>query len=132
MDLKKLIPENDTVTITLKHPGTGAVLQNEDGSDMTISFYLPHAKEAKKAQHEITNRRLKKMSSGKKFELTAEELEDLSVESLAKTTVDWNLTYDGDKPKYTVAKAKEIYSEIFWIRGQVEEAIAESMDFTKL
>ena len=29
MDLKNLIPENDTVTVTLKHPGNGATLQNE-------------------------------------------------------------------------------------------------------
>ena len=94
MDLKKLIPENDTVTITLKHPGTGAVLQNEDGSDMTISFYLPHAKEAKKAQHAITNRRLKKMSSGKKFELTAEELEDLSVKGFPKSRLNSAKTKD--------------------------------------
>jgi len=132
MDLKNLIPENETVTVTLKHPGNGATLQNEDKTDMTISFWLPHTKEAKKVQHEITNRRLKKMSSGKKFEMTAEELEDLNVESLAKTAAQWNITYGGGQPKLTVTKAKELFSEVFWIRNQVEEAVAEAMDFTKL
>lgn len=132
MDLKNLIPENETVTVILKHPGNGATLQNEDKTDMTISFWLPHTKEAKKVQHEITNRRLKRMSSGKKFEMTAEELEDLNVESLAKTAAQWNITYGGEQPKLTVTKAKELFSEVFWIRNQVEEAVSEAMDFTKL
>lgn len=133
MDLKNLIPENDTVTVTLKHPGNGATLQNEDKTDMTITLYLPHSKDYKKQQHEMTNRRLKKMASGgkKDFNLTAEDLEDLTLEGLAKTTKEWNITYGGEKPKLTLAKAKEVYSEIFWIRGQVEEAISEAMDFTK-
>jgi hypothetical protein len=29
-------------------------------------------------------------------------------------------------------KAKEVYEEIFWMKGQIEEAIGESLDFTKL
>jgi hypothetical protein len=132
MDLKNLIPENETVTVTLKHPGNDATLQNEDKTDMTISFWLPHTKEAKKVQHEITNRRLKLMSRTKKMDLTAEDLEDISVESLAKTVSQWNITYGGEQPKLTVIKAKELFSEVFWIRNQVEEAVAEAMDFTKL
>jgi hypothetical protein len=28
-------------------------------------------------------------------------------------------------------KAKEVYAEVFWIKDQIEEAVADSLDFTK-
>lgn len=132
MDLKDLTPKEDTVEVTLKHPGNGEVLNNEDGTPMTISFYLPHTKEAKKVQHELTNKRLKAMSQKKQMDVTAEDLEEISLDSLVKTTHDWNITYGGEKPKFSVKKAREVYEEVFWIRSQVEGAIADAMDFTKL
>ncbi len=42
-----------------------------------------------------------------------------------------DITYNSEKPKLTVAKAKEVYSDIFWLRDQIEEALTESLDFTK-
>lgn len=132
MDLKNFVPKEDTIEITLKHPGNGEVLNNDDGTPMTITFYLPHTKEAKKVQHELTNKRLKAMAQSKKVDLTAEDLEEISLDSLVKTTADWNITFGGEKPKFSVKKAREVYSEVFWIRNQVEGAIADAMDFTKL
>jgi len=54
------------------------------------------------------------------------------LELLAKTTKEWNLTFDGEQPKFTVAKAKAIYSEVFWLREQIEEALNTSLDFMKV
>ena len=51
--------------------------------------------------------------------------------SVCKITASWNITYGGENPKLSVAKAREIYDEVFWIKAQVEEALAESLDFTK-
>ena len=50
---------------------------------------------------------------------------------LSKITVEWNITYGGEKPKLTVTKAKELYDEVFWIKDQIEGALADSLDFTK-
>jgi hypothetical protein len=47
-----------------------------------------------------------------------------------KSTSSWNITYGGKKPKFSVAVAKEVYQEVFWIRDQIEEAVANSLDFT--
>lgn len=130
MDLANFKPTSDTVDVILKHPSTFEELTNEDGSPMVITVYAPHSKEYKSLVHEQTNRRLKQAQSKKKMEITAEDLEASGLEMLAKSTVSWAITYDGKKPKFSVALAKEIYQEVFWIRDQIEEAVANSLDFT--
>lgn len=131
MDLKDLTPKSDEIVIEIKHPATNAVLQNDDNSPMTITVFAPHSKEYKKVLHEQTNKRLKQMQSKKQQDITAEDLEEASLEALAKTTKDWNITYGGEQPKLTVAKAKQVYDEVFWIKAQIEAAVADSLDFMK-
>ena len=131
MDLKDLTPSSDTVEVTIVHPTSYEPLTNEDGSSMVITMYAPHSKEYKAAMHEQTNRRLKQAQSKKKMEITAEDLEAATIELLAKTTKDWKITFGGVKPKFNVDKAKEIYEEVFWIKDQIEEALGNSLDFTK-
>ena len=54
-----------------------------------------------------------------------------TINLLVKVTKEWDITYGGEKPKLTSAKAKEVYTEVFWLRNQIEEALSESLDFTK-
>lgn len=131
MDLKDLTPKSDEIVIEIKHPATNAVLQNDDNTPMTITVFAPHSKEYKKVLHEQTNKRLKQMQSKKQQDITAEDLEEASLEALAKTTKDWNITYGGEQPKLTVDKAKQVYDEVFWIKAQIEAAVADSLDFMK-
>lgn len=131
MDLMNLKPTSDTVEVTLVHPNTGDTLKNDDKSDMTITIHASHSKEYKAAMHEQTNKRLKVMQSGKKQEITAQDMEEAGLTLLSKITASWNITYGGEKPKLTVAKAKDLYNEVFWIKDQIEEALADSLDFTK-
>jgi len=131
MDLKDLTPSSDTVDVTIVHPTTFDTLNNDDDTPMVITVYAPHSKEYKAAVHEQTNKRLKQAQSKKKVDITAEDLEEATLELLAKTTKGWKITYGGSKPKFSTLKAKEIYTEVFWIRDQIEEAIANSLNFTK-
>lgn len=131
MDLKNLTPTSDTVDVTIVHPTSFDVLNNDDDTPMVITVYAPHSKVYKAAMHEQTNKRLKQAQNKKKVEITAEDLEDATLDLLAKTTKGWKITYGGSKPKFSIAKAKEIYAEVFWIRDQIEEAVANSLDFTK-
>lgn len=131
MDLLDLTPKTDEIVVAIKHPIKGEVLKNDDGSDMTITLYAPYSKEYKKVLHEMTNKRLKKMQSKGKNEITAEEIEEATLETLAKTTKEWNITFGGEVPKLSVAKAKEIYDTVFWIKAQIEEATEASLDFMK-
>ena len=131
MDLKDLTPKSDDIVVEIKHPANGETLNNDDKSPMTITVFAPHSKEYKKVLYEQTNKRLKQMQSKNTQDITAEDLEEASLEALAKTTKEWNITYGGEQPKLTVAKAKQIYDEVFWIKAQIEEAAANSLDFMK-
>lgn len=131
MDLKDLTPKSDDIVVTIKHPGTSKPLTNDDGSEMTITVHAPHSKEYKKVIHEVTNKRLKKMQSKSDKTVTAEEIEDAALETLSKTTKEWNITYGGETPKLTVTKAKEVYEDVFWIKAQIEDAVESSLDFMK-
>ena len=131
MDLMDLTPKTDLVVVTIKHPSTDEPLKNEDGSEMTITVYAPYSKEYKAVVHGIANKRLKAAQNKKPTDYTMEELEAATLESLAKTTKEWNITYDGAKPKLTEAKAKEVYDKVFWIKAQIEGAVETSLDFMK-
>jgi hypothetical protein len=131
MDLMDLKPTSDTVDVLLKHPTTFEPLTNEDGSNMVITVYAPHSKDYKSAMHEQTNKRLKQSQAKKKVDFTSEDLEESTLSLLANVTKSWKITYGGVKPQLTVPKAKEVYAEVFWIKDQIEEAVADSLDFTK-
>jgi hypothetical protein len=131
MDLKNLTPTSDTVEVEILHPTTLEPLLNDNSEPMVITMYAPHSKEYKAAVHEQTNKRLKQAQSKKKVDLTAEDIEDATLDLFAKTTKSWNITYDGEEPKFSVSKAKEIYSEVFWIRDQIDEAVSNSLSFKK-
>ena len=131
MDLMDLKPTSDTVDVLLKHPTTFEPLTNEDGSQMVITLSAPHSKDYKSAVHEQTNKRLKQSQAKKKVDFTSEDLEEATLTLLAKVTKSWKITYGGVKPQLTIPKAKEVYAEVFWIKDQIEEAVADSLDFTK-
>jgi hypothetical protein len=131
-DLNDLIPTSDTIEVVLKHPKTGEILTNDDdGSPMTITVYANYTKEYKSVVYKLANERIKQKQEGIE-NLDFEELEKASIELFAGVTKGWNITFNGEKPKFTTKKAKELYEKIFWIKPQVEEALADSEDFTKV
>ena len=125
MDLSKTIPTKDTIVVELEF--NGEVLKNDDDTPMTIEVYLPHSKEYRKARHDQADTLIEKKTE----RLKSAEAEELGVEFLAKTTKAWNITFDGKKPKLTVAKAKEIYSTVLWVGDLILEKVEESKGFTK-
>lgn len=131
MDLKDFAPKSDEVEVVVKHPANGEPLTNKDGSDMVIVLHAPHSKAYKEAMYEQTNKRLKVAQGSNSIDLTAQDLEQASLELLSKVTKSWNITYDDKQPKLTVAKAKAIYDELFWLKPQLEEALNSFEVFTK-
>jgi hypothetical protein len=123
MDLSKLIPKDDTLTITIKHPVTEEPLLKDDGKEMTLTVYLPHSPQYKSVVHEQTQKRLHKMAKGKKGStFTADDLEQMSSDLLIKTTKDWNIQVDGKSPKFSEATARDLYDKLPWLRDQVADA----------
>jgi len=129
MDLKDLTPKSDTIEVEIKHPITGEALKNDDDTPMTITLHAMHSKEYKSVMHEQTNRRIKSANSTGRVDITSEELEENTLEVLSKATKSWNLTFGGEKPELTVDAAKKLYTEVFWIKDQLDEGISNSMGF---
>lgn len=132
MDLKDFAPKSDEVEVVVKHPKNGEPLTNKDGSNMVIVLHAPHSKAYKEAMYEQTNKRLKVAQSSGDMNLTAQDLEEASLELLSKATKSWKITYDDKQPKLTAAKAKAIYEELFWLKPQLEEALNNSQAFTNV
>ena len=132
MDLLSLIPTDDTIVVELKHPVTEDLLLKDDGKAMTITVYAPHSSTYKAAIHEQTNKRIQKASKGKKISFTAEELENTSLELLAKTTKDWSIQLNGKSPKYSVGEAMDLYTKLPWLKQQVMDAQEDFSAFLKV
>ena len=66
-----------------------------------------------------------------KTDITAQDMEKATLDMLSKITSEWNITYNKEQPKLSFAKARDLYDEVFWIKDQIEEALADSLDFTK-
>ena len=132
MDLKDLTPKSNIVTVAITHPSSGEVLLNLDDTPMSVTIYAPHSKEYRAYSHTQTNARLKKAQETKVMDITSEELEQSTLDMLCNITKEWNLTYDNEMPELTPEKAKEVYTDIFWLKDLVEVGVGEAMDFTKL
>lgn len=132
MDLSNLIPTDDTIVVTVKHPLTEEPLLKDDGKEMTITVYAPHSSQYKSAVHEQTNKRIQKAAKGKKITFTAEEIENATLELLAKTTKDWNIQLNGKSPKFSVVEAMDLYGKLPWLKSQVLEAQEDYSAFLKV
>lgn len=133
MDLKNFIPAKDDIVVELGFKNSEGEwikkLQNSDGSTMTITVMSPFSKESRKVIHEINDKRIKIAAKKKEKNLSAEEIEDIVIETLVATTRDWNITWDGEKPKFDKELAKQIYAEAFWIRNLIEDEKGKTLDF---
>ena len=130
MDLKDLAPKADTLEVILKHPLTGEALMN-DGRDeeMTVTIWLPHTKEYKKALYELTDSNLKLAEQDPEKVRKASYLANASLELVSKVTKEWDITLDGGCPKFALAKVKEVYENYPWIKKQVEKAVEDHQNF---
>lgn len=131
-DLFHLIPTDDTIVVEIKHPVTEEVITKDDGKPMTVTVYAPHSSVYKNAIHEQTNKRIQKAAKGKKVPFTAEELENTTLELLAKTTKDWSIQLNGKSPKYSVGEALDLYAKLPWLKQQIMDAQEDYSAFLKV
>ena len=131
MDLKDLTPNLDDLVVSVVHPVTDEPLTNDDGTVMTITVLSPYSKAYKKLQHEQISKRLKKAQKSKSEDIDYSDIEEATLEVLSKATKSWNITFGGEKPVLTAAKAKTMYEEVFWLKNLLEEEVTDSMAFMK-
>ena len=133
-DLNDLKPKADTIDVVLRHPATEETLTYTKGKDkveMTIQVYNPYSAPYKAALHTQTNKRLSKSAKARKTTYTAEELDSSALDLLVSITAGWDIFIGGENPKFSNAKAKEVYDTFPWIRDQIEEALNDTAAFMK-
>ena len=130
MDLMNIGKTKETTDVTLYNPINSEILLNEDGSEMTITVHGPYSKKYKSIAHAQQNRRLQKAQrTGGKLNLSAEEIEAAALDLLIKCVDGWNITLGGEQPDCTEAKVREVFTELPWVREQVDSALGDAQAF---
>lgn len=130
MDLMNIGKTKETTDVTLYNPVNSEVLTNEDGSEMTITVHGPYSKKYKAIAHAQQNRRLQKAQrTGGKLNLSAEEIEASALDLLIKCVDGWSITLGGEQPDCTEAKVREVFTDLPWVREQVDAALGDAQAF---
>jgi hypothetical protein len=110
----------------LEHPTTGEPLKTEDGKNITIRLLGNDSREFRAGLSEIAEKNV-----GKKRTSFA-SAEANGIELLARVTVGWqNVTYKGEALKCTPENVRTLYTEISWIKEQVDAFVADRSNFLK-
>lgn len=124
MDILAIQP--DTITVEIKHPGTSAPI------GLTLQCVSLEADQVKAVERAIKNRALR----GGRNTVTAEKIEDNTVEILSAAVVGWEWADDltlGDLKNPPLNKANVAkLMQVGWIAKQVDTALGdEAAFFTK-
>ena len=132
MDLSSLDTRktaDDGAEMQLRHPGTDAVLTQDDGKAITITLAGSDSDRYQRAQRAQANRRL---NAGVRRKLTIEELESDTVELLVACTIKWDgIKVGGKVLDCTTDNARKLYRDYQWIREQANAFIGERANFLK-
>lgn len=130
MSLREIAKVTDTTEVTLRHPTTDAILTNADGSPMVVVIHGPYSKRYKNTAHEQTNRRLNKMNrTGGKMTMTAEEIEESTLDLMVACVESWNITVDTKPEPFSTAAVRKVFEEFPWLREQVESVMGDTRAF---
>jgi len=125
MDLNELNLErsaNDGAELTLEHPVTGAPI------DIKIKVSGIDSSAYRNKQREIQNRRLAKLSRGKKPDFSNSDAE--ACELLSACTLGWDgVIENGEAIEFSEKAAFELYENHLWIREQVDSFIGDRANF---
>lgn len=130
MGLNDIGKVKETTDVELVHPVTGEALLNADGSPMTITVHGPYSKRYKQISHAQQNKRLMKAQrTGGKLNLTAEEIEASALDLLVKCVEGWNITLDEEPEAFSPEKARDVFTDLPWVREQVDAAFGDTRAF---
>lgn len=131
MDLAYFKPKSDRVTVELVNPLDRKPLMNPDGSPMTITAYGSHSVEHRKARDEITDAEMAERFEDKEERRfpSISEVRKKSIEVLAKTTIEWNLTENKEPVEFSYEKAIELYNSLEFVFDQVQTKVNDYGSF---
>ncbi len=139
MDLSNLKVQEEGKRMDLRHPATGEVLtyderENEDGTKEFKTMHLiigsSDSEIYKKSQRKIIDRRLKQQQKFRSAKLTAAQLEEEAMISLADVTYGGKVFMNGKEIDITPgAVAINLYKEYSWIKEQANDQLEDRGSF---
>lgn len=114
---------HDTAVLTVTHPRTGAP------TPITITLAAPDSETYRAVDRRVKNRNMataRKSRNG----LTIEAIEAGMLDLIVGVTLDWDgVTWDGAPLKFSADNARMVYAKFPFIREQVDEFLAERVNF---
>ena len=139
MDLSNLKVQEEGKRMDLRHPATGEVLTydekvNEDGTKESKTMHLiigsSDSETYKKSQRKIIDRRLKQQQKFRSAKLTAAQLEEEAIISLADVTYGGKVFIKGKEVEITPGQvAIDLYKEYSWIKEQANDQLEDRGSF---
>ena len=132
MDLSELKVQNEGKRLDLRHPSTGEVLTYGDKDEKTMYLMLgsSDSETYKKSQRKVIDRRLKQQQKFRQSRMTAAQLEEEAMVSLAEVTYDGRVFLSGKEKKIKPGtEAQDLYKEYVWIKEQANDFLEDRSNF---
>ena len=128
MDLKELKVQDEGKRLDLRHPVTGEILTYGD-NDEKIMYLIIGSSDSetyKKSQRKVIDRRLKQQQKFRQARMTAAQLEEEAMISLAAVTYDGRVFLEGKEVTVTPGQvAQNLYKDYGWIKEQANEHLED-------
>lgn len=132
MDLSELKVQDEGKRLDLRHPATGEVLTYGDKDEKTMYLVIgsSDSETYKKAQRKVIDRRLKQQQKFRQARMTAAQLEEEAMISLAEVTYDGRVFLKGKEVQITPGQvAIDLYKEYSWIKEQANDFLEDRSNF---
>jgi hypothetical protein len=132
-DLAALAFSSDPVEMQILHPTTNEVLTTDSGEEMALLLVGLDSDECRKADREITNRRLRNQTMGsRKVKISAEEIESESFDKTCACVVGFkNVVVNGVEIEFSKKNVKDLFTTLPWLKRQAEDFIYDQSNFIK-
>ncbi len=134
MDLSTLSTKQKSeegVVMTVEDPRTGEPLLDDQGEGVTITVAGSDSKAYRTYSRKIQNKRLKNLKPGQRsLNIDSEEMEEEALELMCKCTLGWSgIAWQGEALECTPQNAKMLFTELGWLREQVDIFITDRANF---
>lgn len=114
------------------NPATRAELFTKDGQPITITLASSDSDRVREVSRRSTNKRLAQQRGGRNAVVTAEALEADAINALMAATIAWQgIAIGGEVLELNDANVRRAYTELPWLRRQVDEFVADEGNFVK-
>lgn len=133
MDLSKFDTtkgSQEGAVLEILNPLDGSKIPDKEDNPVTITVVGKDSETFRKTSNKIMAGRISRATSRGKLKLNPDELEAEAIDLLVTCTLRWSgIEVDGKELEFSQANVKTVYIRFPWIKEQVEDFIAERVNF---